>query len=756
MSAPEGSFSNFGGIRDSDAPSREALQHLTETVPALVYIAEMGEHGRWLYASPQIEEILGYEADEWMSDPDLWHRSLHPDDVEHAMAWEEHDPYAGEVVPSVEYRLRRRDGRYVWVYECTRLVPDPYGGPALWHGVISDISALKEAEAAVQRKAEQQATTAQLGVAAVRSSDQQAMIETAVEALLGLGDIVEAEIWEHIADNRIKLRYRSNYSGPELVLPFEGDRYPGNRLADGDSVTIRDWDDDERMVPYAEHRNPAVASTMVVPIPGTQRPFGFLSVHASVVDRFSRQDEDFLLAGTSLIGSMIERSRVERSLRHRLLYDGLTELPNREHFTQRLEAAMENSLATGIPMAVLFLDIDRFKLINDGISHHAGDHTLREVGVRLTGGLSTRDTVARFGGDEFGIVIESVGSAADALRVAESLLDLLVEPITFEGGEIVITASVGATLFEPEREPDKEAGSLLREADAAMHMAKDLGRAQSRMFDEPLRSSAQNRLRTESGLRSAIEHGDLVLHYQPVVSIQDHRIVGFEALVRWKHPERGLIPAADFVPVAEESGLISQIDGWALEEVARQVAEWQPFMPEGRIFAVSVNASARQLNRTALPKEVAKLIDRYPACLGRLALEITESTLIAGQSSVAGVLDDLHEMGVRLALDDFGTGFSSLSYLSRFPLDVIKIDRSFVVQLGNGDSAGRAVTDAILRIGDALSMMVIAEGVSTATELAEIRRLGCRLAQGFLMSPPVPAGRATQLLRAAVIPLEEG
>ncbi len=730
-------------------PTREALENLTETVPALVYIAEMGEHGFWHYISPQIRDVLGYEPEEWRSDRTLWYRSIHPDDIDMVMADEDHTPTSTEVMPSIEYRLRARDGRWVWVYECARLVVDPEGGPTLWHGVISDISALKDAEGSAARKAEQQALTARLGVAIFKVRDEQELIELATGTLLGLEDMIEAEIWQHVDGGQVTLRHRSNYDGPPLTLPFEPDRFPGAELDRGETVVIADWDRDERMRPYARYRNPEVASTMLVPITGIEGQFGFLAMNASVAHRFSRQDEDFLLAAASLLGSTIDRNRVEASMRHRLLHDSLTELPNREMFTQQLERAVSDSASSGVPMATLFLDIDHFKLINDGIGHHVGDETLKEVGNRLLRALGDEHTVARFGGDEFGIVIGSVERAEEVIEVAEMLLGLLDEPIRFEGGEIVVAASIGVALFDPEVEPDKPADLLLREANAAMHDAKNLGRAQVRVFDQPLRNSALDRLNVERGLRLAIDGGELMLHYQPVVSLPDYRIVGFEALVRWNHPERGTIQPEEFIPVAEESGLISRIDGWALEEVVRQIVEWEPLIPVAESFGVSVNASSRQLHRSHLPAEIEDLLNRHSMPPDRLAIEITEGTLMAGPGTVKTVLRQIHSLGVRLALDDFGTGFSSLSHLSQFPFDVIKIDRSFIEQLGTRSPAGPAITDAILRIGRALSMTVIAEGVSTRAELDLVSDLGCRVVQGFLISRPVSASTATEMLRAS-------
>jgi diguanylate cyclase (GGDEF)-like protein/PAS domain S-box-containing protein len=730
--------------------SRERLEDLIDNVPAIVYIAEMGESGRWHYISPQVRDLLGYEPDEWMADRGLWYSSIHPDDKEHALSFEDEIWIGDDAMPPAEYRLRTKDGHYVWVLEQARLVADENGGPTLWHGVMLDITALKRAHEDLSSKARQQALTARLGEAAIRIGEQDELFTVAIDGLLEMDRVIEAEIWEQNDFGKIHLRHRSNRVGPPITLDFEPDRYPGSEIARGRTVHIADWDNDARMAPYAKYRNPAVASSIIVPIAGTQKQFGFLTVNSSVANRFSEKDEDFLRAATSLIGSAIDRGRVEKSLRHRLLHDPLTELPNREFFTERLEEAIVESRATGRMMATLFLDIDHFKLINDGISHHVGDETLREVGRRLLGAMRPGDTVARFGGDEFGIVIRSIEGPSNAVAIGGRLLELLNSPIQFENSEIVISASIGVAVSGPENGRARTAGALLREADSAMHKAKNMGRAQTRLFDEPLRNRALSRLDTERGLRSAIEGDELVVYHQPFISLPGRGIVGFEALVRWRHAERGLLEPSEFIPVAEESGLITRIDTWVLEEAIRQTAIWDSIVPGDKPFSVSANSSARQLGRAQLPELVTGLLEQYGLPPQRIALEITETTLISAASTAGDVLNALSGIGIGLALDDFGMGFSSLSYLGKFPLDVIRIDRTFIEQLTSGDPTGYAIAEAIVQIGNVLKMTVVAEGVSDEAQLRTVLDLGCRVLQGYLISEPVPADRASDLLEQSL------
>ena len=344
------------------------------------------------------------------------------------------------------------------------------------------------------------------------------------------------------------------------------------------------------------------------------------------------------------------------------------------------------------------------------------------------------------------MVLASVQDENDAREIAGRLLDAISEPILFDGIENFITASIGISIYDPAIDDEKSADALIQEADAAMYQAKELGRNQAQVFGKPMRERALRRLKVERDLRHAIEDDQLVVHYQPIVSLRTGRIFAFEALVRWQHPVDGLVGPVDFIPIAEESDLITRIDTWVLADSIRQLAEWRRILPEDRNLIVSVNASSRQIRGTDLPTLVGGLLEKHSVPAASLALEITESVLVAGTSTVKNVLNELHEMGVQLALDDFGTGFSSLSYLNEFPLDSIKIDRSFVEHLGNGEPKGSAIADAIIQIGKSLSLVVVAEAVSSEAQLQMVRDLGCHMAQGFLMSRPVSAEVATKML----------
>ncbi|MBK8295603.1 MAG: EAL domain-containing protein [Solirubrobacterales bacterium] len=726
----------------------EAIRGLIEAVPAIVYTAEMGESGHWHFVSPQIEAILGYTAEEWTADDTLWFRSIHPDDVDGAMSYEDKGLIGKDAHPPAEYRLRRKDGECVWIYERARLIADDDGNP-LWHGVMQDISALKQAEFVVQEKIGQQMMTARLGELAMSGEHPDKLIETVIDMLINQEGMHEVSVWEQEDFKRLRLRHSSNDTPVVHEVPYETDRWPGDRLSLGEVTSIHDWHVDPRVADYRESSTPEVRSSMVAPIGGSDGQFGILSVNSTEPHRFNEQDKHFLKATANILANAIDRCRADESLRHRLLHDPLTGLPNRQLFTDRLETAIEAARKSGEQAGVVFLDLDHFKLINDGVGHEAGDEMLREVAPRLGKGIRTGDTLARFGGDEFAVVLNVVKDEAEAREIADGLLESLLKPITVRGSDHFVSASAGIAIYSPASDPSKSAEELLREADAAMYQAKEMGRAQGELFGQPMRDRAVKRLEVERELRSALESDQLCLYFQPMISLRTGELTAFEALVRWRHPERGLLAPLEFVPIAEESDLITRIDQWVLREATRQLGLWQKRIDENQRLILSVNASARVLRNPRLPQLVGELIEEHDIRPDRLALEITETVLVAGTSTVKTVMNELHGLGIWLALDEFGTGFSSLSYLNEFPIDSLKIDRSFIENLAVGEPKGSAITDAIIQIGKALSMTVVAEAVSSETQLQMVRDLGCQLAQGNLISPPVSTGEATRMLSEA-------
>ena len=425
----------------------------------------------------------------------------------------------------------------------------------------------------------------------------------------------------------------------------------------------------------------------------------------------------------------------------RAVHDELTGLPNRALFLDRARAALARAAAGGAAPAVVFLDVDRFKNVNDTLGHEAGDDLLAALATRLRGALRGGDTLARFGGDEFAVLCEAPHGEVAALSLAERLLGALEAPFSVAERRVFVTASAGVVLGGAAA----SAEALLRDADVAMYRAKEAGGAQCALFDEAMRRRVVERVRREQELRRALERDELVLFFQPIVCLEQRRIVAVEALVRWQHPELGLLPPSEFVGVAEESGLIVGLGRWVLAEACRRLARWHAD-PAIDVPYLSVNVSGRQLTEPALPDEVDEVLRRSGAPADRLALELTESVLMAGSGSPTAVVQRLKALGVGLLLDDFGTGYSSLNYVKRFPIDALKVDRSFISGITEGEEDGH-ILRAIVQMATGLGVDVIAEGVETVEQARRLRQLGVSKVQGYLFTAPVPVTVIETLLR---------
>jgi diguanylate cyclase (GGDEF)-like protein len=447
---------------------------------------------------------------------------------------------------------------------------------------------------------------------------------------------------------------------------------------------------------------------------------------------------------------------------YRALHDPLTGLANRGLLMDQLGQALARARRRPGSVAVLFLDLDRFKVLNDSLGHAVGDDLLVEVARRLERVMRSADTVARLGGDEFVVLAEAVASVDEALALARRLREAIAVPIPVgPGPRVVVTASVGIALSAPDLDPgtgdpDDAAAvvaatpaSLLWDADVAMYRAKDSGRDRVQLFEAGLRAGSVGRFQSETMLRRALDHDGLRLHYQPLVDLPTGGLAGAEALVRLQDPDRGLIAPAEFIPVAEETGLVVPLGSWVVGEAAAQAAAWQALQPlDSPPMVVSINLSGRQLATPGFAVEVGAAIARSGADPFHLCFEVTENTLLdAGGGSVAA-LEGLKDLGVRLAIDDFGTGHSSLTWLRRIPADFLKVDKTFVSGLGT-DPGDTAIVRAVLDLGQALGLTTVAEGVETPEQLAVLRELGCDWAQGFHLARPGQAETVTRLLKEA-------
>lgn len=429
--------------------------------------------------------------------------------------------------------------------------------------------------------------------------------------------------------------------------------------------------------------------------------------------------------------------------RHAAFHDSLTDLPNRGLFSDYLKLAIERSKRQyDYLFAVLFLDLDRFKYINDSLGHSCGDQLIVELARRLQSCLRQVDTVARFGGDEFAILLDGIKDPNDAIRVAEKIQQELMKPFELGGHEAFTSASIGIALSSAGYDqPD----FILRDADTAMYRAKDAGKACYELFDLEMHSRAVIRMRLESDLRRALERKEFCVYYQPIMSVQTGRLSGFEALVRWQHPERGLVPPSQFIPITEETGLIVPLGSWILEEACKQMQEWHAQHPANRALTMNVNLSSKQLIQSGLVQEVKQILKKTGLPARNLKLEITESVVMENAELATNMLKQLSDLNVHLCIDDFGTGYSSLSYLHRFPVDTLKIDRSFVNRIEEKDENVEIVR-TIATLARNLGMEVVAEGVESEDQLACLKALNCEYAQGYLFSRPLIREAATAFI----------
>ena len=426
-------------------------------------------------------------------------------------------------------------------------------------------------------------------------------------------------------------------------------------------------------------------------------------------------------------------------------HDPLTRLPNRALLLDRLSTALDRGRERGTRSALLFLDLDRFKNVNDTLGHDAGDRLLVTVAERLRGALRPSDTVARLGGDEFVVLLEALGTRQEASVVADRLRAAIAEPTTLDGTQLTVTTSVGIA-FDADHQPT----TLLRDADTALYEAKDSGRDRWAVFDDSLRAATIRRVAAEQLIRQALDEDGLRVHYQPIVDLVTGRVIGAEALLRMMGPHNELLMPGSFISIAEETGLIVPVGAGVLDDACAQLRRWRKELGDDAPATVSVNLAARQLSTAGFAELVRRTLERHRIEPADLTLELTESTLIqAGREALDAVVA-LHDLGVRLAIDDFGTGYSSLSYLKRFPVDIVKVDRNFVDGLGNAPNDTEIVR-AVLALGQSLGLVTVAEGVETKDQLQLLRELGCDGAQGYLLSRPVPAAE----LPAAVVGIHD-
>jgi diguanylate cyclase (GGDEF)-like protein/PAS domain S-box-containing protein len=672
---------------------------------AAIGMALVAPDGRFLQTNRSLCEILGYPEEELLGK--TFQDLTHPEDLDTDLDQVRRMLAAEIRTYQMEKRYLHREGHVVWVLLSVSLVRDEEGEPLYFVSQVQDVSERKRAGEKL-REAEEKYRTLVEQIPAVTyidwadGSDTPLYTSPQIEGMLGY----TSEEW------------RADRLWPKRLHPEDRDRV----LAA-----------DERFEKEGEERFGA--------------EYRLLAKDGSVV--WVREEAVLVegLGGRSrfwqgVITDITERKVLEERLEYRVVHDPLTHLPNRQLFLDRLAQALRRTRRRrGRSVAVLFMDLDNFKDVNDSLGHEAGDLLLVVVAERLRRCLRSEDTLARFGGDEFVVLLEDVDGPEEAVWAAERLTDQLRYPFVLEGRELYARASIGIALGE---DRTKDPADLLRDADTAMYRAKDEGGG-FRVFDQVMYERVVQRLELQNDLRRAIEQEEFVVHYQPIMSLQTGEVFAVEALVRWEHPERGLLNPDEFVPVAEESGLVVPMGELVLKEACFRTVGWQRQFPRTLPLAISVNLSARQLSRPDLAETVERVLGETGLEGSCLTLDVTETVYVRALGVNTRVLDRLRTLGVKISIDDFGIGYSSLSYLKKLPADTIKIDKSFVRGLGD-DIEDTAIVRMIIELTHTLGMEVVAEGVEAEEQVALLEEMGCDFAQGYFFSRPLPPRAATEAL----------
>jgi diguanylate cyclase (GGDEF)-like protein/PAS domain S-box-containing protein len=702
-------------LRESEARYRQ----LVEDIPAVLYVAEPGRDGQWLYISPQIEDLLGYTQDQWITDRYLWDRCLHPEDGERVLALEEemwravdegarspHEPF------HMEYRMVAADGSEVYVRDEATVLPRP-GAPPLLRGMFVDITREKRAEQALDLATKRTGAVIDAALDAIVLMDHKGLVvefNPAAERIFGYGrnEVLGRPMADHLVPPQLRDRHLASV-----------DRF----LRTGEKRVM-----DQRVEMEAMRRDGTTfpAELVITTVKGAEPP-----VFVGFVRDITQQKRAKLL----LEKRARELERSYEAVETLAKTDAMTGLPNRQALMQHLEQALARSQRDGSRVAVLFIDVDRFKAINDTLGHDGGDALLVQISSRLRHMVRQGDSLARLGGDEFIVVCEGVSDEAPAAAVAQRISKAMARPFRIAGRQVEASASVGIAMSSG---PSTKPTDLLRDADAAMYQAKERGLGQWAFFDESASSHAFRREALLASLRGA-RMEEFEPHYQPIVALEGERVVGYEALARWSHPSRGLLSPGEFLDTAEETGLILEIGDHLLGRVCEDALRLlKPLSPEA---SVAVNLSARQLAQRDLADQVLGHIEGSGLQPHQLSMEITETASLRNADVAADSLRRLRSAGVRIAVDDFGIGYSSLLYLRMFPIDLVKIDRTFVQGVGM-HVEDMAIVSAVSHMAQSLGMIPVAEGVETPEQRDAVRRAGCELAQGYLWGRPVPMDEA--------------
>lgn len=689
-------------VREREERFRQIADNVRE-----VFFMISAETDQILYISPAYEEVWGRSCDSLYQDPESWLMAIHPEDSGKALATLETQFRTGDEFKE-DYRIIRPDASIRWVSVRAFPVRNAEGKFNRFVGIAEDITQRKLAEEAMRKSEEQ-----------FRLTFEMAPIGMAITTLNGRLKRVNPSLCEALGytqEELLKLSF-ADISHPEDIdfhLSLE------HKLAHGEES---DFQIEKRYIA----KNGRSVDTLVKVVMVRDSNGKPLHFNNQIID-------------------ITERKQMERQLLHDALHDALTGLPNRALFMDRLEQELKRTKTqSNYLFAVLFLDLDRFKVVNDSMGHLVGDKLLVEIARRLENCVRPTDTVARLGGDEFTILLENISNIEFATKVAEKIYHSLTVPFSLENYELFTTASIGIAFSSQGYDKPED---ILRDADLTMYSAKERGKARYEVFDRSMHARAIERLHLETDLRRGIEREEFTVYYQSIVSLTTGKISGFEALARWNHPKRGFVAPDEFIPIAEETGLIVPLGNWLLEEACQQLRKWQIKYPEHPAFKISVNLSGKQLREPDLIKQIERILAKTQLPPHTLKLEITESILMDNLEAATETLLALRERKIQLSIDDFGTGYSSLSYLHRFPVDTLKIDRSFVseIQLGKENSA---IVKAIVTLAHMLNMDVIAEGIETNAQLDQLKLLQCEHGQGYFFSKPLSREEAEELIASS-------
>jgi diguanylate cyclase (GGDEF)-like protein/PAS domain S-box-containing protein len=645
----------------------------------------------------------------------------------------------------VDLRLRHRNGSWIDAEAAVRHQADE------GHLVLTTRDAR-------ERKRAQQAVVAALGARALEGGElPELVLHTASQVLQTLGaDFVG--VHQHVHERDAFVLF-----GGVGCEPFRRNgaaiAAPGSWLAQvlgcKQPLIVSDWSGASEFSEASFFESNGITSGIGVRIPTSQSMFGVLSVQAADRGHFNYEDGVFLQSVAHILAAAIARSETEAAIRHQALHDAVTGLPNRVLLEDRLTRVLATARRHGRSLAVLFLDLDNFKRVNDSLGHAAGDEVLQTVARRMAGCLRMEDTLARFGGDEFVILMPEIEGDEDWKHVVDRIDEALRYPLDMAGRQIVASVSVGVAVGGTPH-PAKDAQALLRDADLAMYAAKQRGPGNREVFEKGMYDAAVQRLDLIGDLHKALDRDEFATHFQPIVSLSERTIVGLEALVRWDHPRHGLLSPAVFLPLAEETGVMTVLGRWVLRQACQNLSRWQRSHPDHRELYVSVNLSTQEVHAPDLVSSIRDVLDDTGIEPRTLILEITEGVLLTTGDIALTRLHELKSLGVRLAVDDFGTGYSALSYLQRLPVDILKIDKAFIDRVGVSDDQERLL-NGIIKLAHNVNLATVAEGIETPEQAAALLRLDAEHGQGFHFARPVSSREIDALLRrpmpqAALLP----